>query len=222
MVPPYRRGQFSSLHAIAFPPAATGYVAEQGTPPRYCRTAVVPPSSIIANFGALSSLGSRLAGGLSGRKRRRHRAGVLRRSNKRRRANKRRKVELRNNGGLFAAVDRPLLNLIVQQLSGRDALRLACSSARTSEAVDAVRPLAGVRAEAEDEYEDGVEEARQRRLDAAVADFLATNRVVSGSSYKNVGRRHGFTTNELRDAVQRELYLRDGYDSQGYRLSDSD
>ena len=163
-----------------------------------------------------------MAGGGCGHNRRRHRTGVLRRSNRRRRANKRRKAELRNNGGLFAALDPPLLNLIVQNLSGRDALRLACSSARTSEAVGVVRPLAGIRAEAEDEYEDGVEAARQQRLDAAVAEYLATNRVVSGASYKNVGRRHGFTANELRDAVQRELNLRDGYDSQGYPLSDSD
>ena len=85
-------------------------------------------------------LGLRLGGGVSVHKRRRHRAGVLRRSNKRRRANKRRKAELRNKGGLFAALDPPLLDLIVQQLSGRDALRLTCSSAGTSEVVVAVRP----------------------------------------------------------------------------------
>lgn len=160
-------------------------------------------------------------GNLSGRKRRR-RGGVLRRSNVRRRANKRRKAELRNDGGLFVAVDRPLLNLIAAQLSGKDALRLACCSRRCMGAVDAVRPLPDVRAEAEDEHDAEEEEARQRRMDAAVVDFLATNGKVAGASYQRVAYRHGFKPNELREGVARELNLRAGLDSDGNPYSDSD
>ena len=60
------------------------------------------------------------------------------------------------------AVDRPLLNLIAAHLSGKDALRLAYCSRRYMGAVDAVRPLPDVHAEAEDEHDAEEEEARQQ------------------------------------------------------------